>query len=283
MQRFNDTGSRQWRIVIRVKFLPTISGQASILDTFKVLSFGNSKPNQLGNGVFSSCGVNATRSRHVRLGAGIEKILGVPGPCRSPFGVRGAFEASAWEYRLLDLGPRRHIDKITSDQREGNDRIVDLPCETDISWTHVYHMPSADSRRWYQPKTSARISGGRRDIGHVSLTNEEIWGIASQRVSVSLQDEFGCLGSCCSRQVHRQRGAREGGVHAARHAAILTTYHPRYENRYPSDDWATVPAGDKPESTKWLQRYTGFCRQKGGNKGRSAWVLGARAGCVSGW
>ena len=96
--------------------------------------------------------------------------------------------------------------RCTTDQREGNDKIVDLHMrETDMSWTHVYHLSrSADSRRWYQIKTSTSISGGRREMGRISLIDEKIWEIAVKKVSVNSQDEVGCLGSCCSHQVHEE-------------------------------------------------------------------------------
>ena len=99
--------------------------------------------------------------------------------------------------------------RCTTDQRKGKDKIVDLhACETDISRTHVYRLcRPVDQRRWYQPKTSASILGGRREIGRVPLTDEEIREIAIQRVFVSSEDEFGCLGSCSFRQVHKEWGA----------------------------------------------------------------------------
>ena len=89
--------------------------------------------------------------------------------------------------------------RYTTDQRAGNDRIVDLhACETDMSRTHVNHLYRAtDSRRWYQQKTSTSISGGSREMGRLSLIAEEILEVAVQRVSVDSQDEVECLGSCC--------------------------------------------------------------------------------------
>jgi len=55
--------------------------------------------------------------------------------------------------------------RCATDQREGNDKIVDLHmCETDMNRTHVNHLSryADDSRRWYQVKTLASTSGGRR-------------------------------------------------------------------------------------------------------------------------
>ena len=46
--------------------------------------------------------------------------------------------------------------------------------------------------------------GRETGYGRILLTNEEIREIAIQGVFVSLQDDFGCLGSCYSRQVHRE-------------------------------------------------------------------------------
>jgi len=91
------------------------------------------------------------------------------------------------------------LSRCITDQREGNNKIVDLHVrETDMSWTHVYHSPSSkDSRHWYQAKTSTSTSGGRREIGRVSLIDEEIWEIVVQSVFVNSQDEAECLGSCC--------------------------------------------------------------------------------------
>lgn len=84
------------------------------------------------------------------------------------------------------------------DQREGNDRIVDLhACETDVSLTHVYHLYHlCDSRYWYHLKTSASISGGRREMTRVSLIEEEIREVVVHRVFVNSQEEVECLGSC---------------------------------------------------------------------------------------
>jgi len=76
--------------------------------------------------------------------------------------------------------------------------VVDLhTCETDVSWTHVYRFfPPVDSRRWYQVKTFASISGGKQKMGRVSLIVEEIREIAVQKAFVNPQDEVECLGSC---------------------------------------------------------------------------------------
>lgn len=95
--------------------------------------------------------------------------------------------------------------RCTTDQREGNDKIVDLHlCETDMNRTHVNRLTChfVDSRRWYQVKTSASTSGGRRWAGRASLIDEEIREVAVQRVSVNSQDEAGCLSSCSFGQDH---------------------------------------------------------------------------------
>jgi hypothetical protein len=90
----------------------------------------------------------------------------------------------------------------TTDQRAGNDRIVDLhACETDMSRTHVNHLSRFfDSRCWHQPRASASISGGSREMGCLSLIAEEILEVAFQRAFVDSQDEVECLGSCCPDQ-----------------------------------------------------------------------------------
>jgi hypothetical protein len=89
-----------------------------------------------------------------------------------------------------------------TDQREGNDRIVDLHArETDMSRTHVNHLYRfADSKCWYQPKTSTSTSGGSREMGRLSLITEEIREAVAQRISVNSQDEVECLGFCCPDQ-----------------------------------------------------------------------------------
>ena len=222
-------------MIMHVRFAPTISGQASTPETFSTPSFGKFNPNKSGNNMGFSSGRNATSTRCVRLGAGLEKILT---KCfisfLFPLGKMRSFRildacaeaSSAWEYRL-DFGAdvrnlRRGritskecspdlcnnirmalVDnsslRCTTDQREGEDKIDNLHVrETDVSWTHVYHLIfSKDSERWYQAKTSTSTSGGRREMSRVSLIDEEIWEIAVQRVFVNSQDEVECLGSCC--------------------------------------------------------------------------------------
>jgi hypothetical protein len=140
----------------------------------------------------------------------------------------------------------------TTDQRVGNERIVDLhACETDMSRTHVNHLyRPADSRRWHQPKASVSISGGSREMGRLSLIAEEIREVAVQRVSVNSQDEVVCLGSCCLYQGYNNGRHTESGVHVDRCAATLGARRLRHENPHPSNDWGTLPVGDEPENTK---------------------------------
>ena len=92
--------------------------------------------------------------------------------------------------------------RYTTDQRAGNDRIADLhACEMDMSRTLVNDLYRFfDSRRWYQPKASASISGGSREMGRLSLIAEEILEVAVQRAFVDSQDEVECLSSCYSHQ-----------------------------------------------------------------------------------
>jgi len=132
--------------------------------------------------------------------------------------------SNAWEYRTdfdahpaygmttskgcsLDISNNTRMasegsppSRCTTDQREGNDKIVDLhPCETDMNRTHVNRFPHfVDSSRWHQVKTSASISGGRRYTGRVPLIDEEIREAAVQRASVSSRGEVEFCGSCSS-------------------------------------------------------------------------------------
>lgn len=233
MQTFNNWGLREALMVICVRFAPTVSGQASIPVTSNTLRFGNLKPNKPGNGAVLSPGPRrAASSRCVRLWADLKKIPAMYHKSFLPasklkvnFWILSvcAEASNAWEYRM-DFGVYPGYGTITSkgypldlpnnvrmvsgdsspsrcatDQREGNDKIVDLhPCETDINRTHVNHFSGrfADSSRWYQVKTSTSTSGGRRYVGRTSLIDDEIREVAVQRVSVSSQDEAGCSSSC---------------------------------------------------------------------------------------